>query len=61
MGKSLQILKNDLGKAAIAKRTTELANATAEDRRRMLAQIDREIEKELRRRTSRVEPPGLIC
>jgi hypothetical protein len=57
---SLQILKNDLHKAALEKHAAELAKATAEDRQKMLAQIDRDIEKELRRRMRRVEPGNLI-
>ena len=59
-GEALQILKNDLRKAALEKWAAELANATAEDRQEMLAQIDRDIEKELRRRVRRVEPDSLI-
>ena len=57
---SLQILKNDLRKAALEKHAAELAKATSEDRQKMLAQIDRDIEKELRRRMRRVEPEGLM-
>jgi hypothetical protein len=57
---SLQILKNDLRKAALEKHAAELAKATAEDREKMLAQIDRDIEKELRQRMRQVEPEGLI-
>ena len=57
---SLQILKNDLRKAAMEKNATELAKATAEDRQKMLAQIDRDIEKELRQRMRRIEPDSLM-
>jgi hypothetical protein len=57
---SLQILKNDLRKAALEKHAAELAEATAEDRQKMMAHIDREIEKELRRRMRRVQPDSLI-
>ena len=57
---SLQILKKDLRKAALEKHAGELANATAENRQKMLAQIDSDIEKELRRRMRRVEPDSLI-
>ena len=56
----MQILKNDLRKAALEKHAAELEKATAEDRQKMLAQIDRDIEKELWRRTRRVEPDSLI-
>ena len=57
---SLQILKNDLRKAALEKHAAALAEATAQDRQEMVAQIDRDIEKELRRRIRRVEPDSLI-
>jgi hypothetical protein len=57
---SLQILKNDLHKVALEKHAGELATATAEDRQKMMAQIDRDIEKELRRHMRRVEPGNLI-
>jgi hypothetical protein len=57
---SLKILTNDLRKAALDKHAAELAKATAEDRQTMLAQIDRDIEKELRHRTRRIEPDSLI-
>ena len=57
---SLQILKNDLRKAALKKQTAELSKATAEDRQKMMAQIDRDIEKELRLRLKRAEPDSLI-
>jgi hypothetical protein len=57
---SLQILKNDLRKAALEKHAAELARATAEDRQKMTAQIDRDIEMELRQRMRRIEPGNLI-
>jgi hypothetical protein len=57
---SLQILRNDLRKAALAKHAAELAEATAEDRQKIMAQIDRDIEKELQRRMRQVEPGNLI-
>jgi hypothetical protein len=57
---SLQILKNDLHKVALEKHAGELATATAEDRQKMMAQIDRDIEKELRWHMRRVEPGNLI-
>ena len=59
-GEALQILKNDLRKAALEKHSAELATATAEDRKKMLVQIDGDIEKELRRRMRRFEPDSLI-
>jgi hypothetical protein len=57
---SLQILKSDLHQAALEKLAAELAKATPEDRQELLAQIEREIEKELRCRMRRVEPDSLI-
>ena len=57
---SLQILKNDLRKAALEKHAAELEKATAEARQKLLAQIDSDIEKELRRRMRRVEPGNLV-
>jgi hypothetical protein len=57
---SLQILKNDLHKAALEEHAAELAMATAEERQKMMAQIDRGIEKDLRCRTRWVEPDSLI-
>ncbi len=59
-GESLQILKNDLRNAALKEHAAKLAKATAEDRQKMQAQIDSDIEKELRRRMRRVEPGNLI-
>ena len=57
---SLQILKNDLRKAALAKQAAELAKATAEDRQKMLSRIDAEIEQEVRHRATRFEPYCLL-
>jgi hypothetical protein len=57
---SLQILENDLRKAALEKHAAELAKAPAEDRQRMMAEIDRDIEKELRCRMRQVESGNLI-
>lgn len=49
-GEALQILRKDLRKAALVKRAAELAAAGAEARESILAQIDREIEDEVRKR-----------
>jgi hypothetical protein len=46
---ALQILKNDLRRAALEKHAAELANAMPEEGAAVLAQIDREIQKELPR------------
>lgn len=56
----MQILKNDLRKAALKEHAPKLAKATAEERQTIMAQIDGDIDKELRRRISRVEPGNLI-
>jgi 23S rRNA-/tRNA-specific pseudouridylate synthase len=57
---SLQILKNDLHLAAMEKHAGVLVKATAEDRQKLMSQIDRDIQKELQRRMRRVEPDSLI-
>ena len=45
---SLQILRNDLQNAALEQHAAELAKATEARRQEVLAQINREIEQELR-------------
>lgn len=55
-GEALQILKNDLRKLALEKHAAELNNATPQRRSEIMAQIDREIRKELRRRRMRIYP-----
>jgi hypothetical protein len=47
---SLQILMNDLRKAALQRRSAELEEASPETREAMLAEIDREVRREIRRR-----------
>jgi len=47
---SLQILMNDLRKAALERRSEELHKASPERREAILIQIDREVRRELRRR-----------
>ena len=47
---SLQILKNDLRKLALEKNAAELREARTERRGEMLAQIERDVQKEVRRR-----------
>ena len=44
-----QILENDLRRAALQKHADELAGATAEAREKILAGIEQEIKKRLRR------------
>ena len=59
-GESLQILKNDLRKAALKEHAPKLAKATAEERQTIMAQIDGDFDKELRLRMRRIEPGNLI-
>ena len=47
---SLQLLKNDLRKLALEKYAAELKEASTERRSEILAQIERDLQKELRRR-----------
>ncbi len=49
---SLQILANDLRKAALEKRVVELKDATPERRKTILAEIERDIRTEVRRRAT---------
>ena len=46
---SLQILKNDLRKVALEKRAVELKDASQEMRQSILAEIERDIGKEVER------------
>ena len=59
-GEALQILKNDLRRLALEKHAAELNNATAEKRAEIMAQIDRDIQKELRQRARRIYPGTLL-
>jgi hypothetical protein len=47
---SLQILKNDLRRLALEKNAAELREATTERRGEILAQIEKDVEKEVRGR-----------
>ncbi len=47
---SLQILMNDLRKAAMEKQSARLNEASPEEREAIVAEIDREVRKEIRRR-----------
>jgi hypothetical protein len=49
-GESLQILMNDLRKAALERRAAELGEASPEKREAILTEIDREVRREIRRR-----------
>jgi hypothetical protein len=59
-GEALQILKNDLRKAALEKHAVELDKATPERRAEILSQIDRDIQKDLRKRAIRIYPDILL-
>ena len=54
---ALQILKNDLRKLALQKHAAELNNATPERRTEIMAQIDRDIQSQLRQHT---RSPGYL-
>ena len=56
-GEALKILRNDLRKAALEKHARELNNATPEHRERLLAQIEAELDQEIKRRAIR---PGCL-
>jgi hypothetical protein len=57
---SVQILKNDLRKAALEQHADELKNATPERRQEIIVRIDRSVQEELRRRSMRVDPAALL-
>ena len=46
----MQILMNDLRKAALERRAAELGEASPEKREAILTEIDREVRREIRRR-----------
>lgn len=50
-GQSLQILANDLRRAALERRATELKEATPERRQAILAEIDQDVRDEVRKRS----------
>jgi hypothetical protein len=55
---SLRILGNDLRRAALERRAADLKEASPERRQEILAEIDRDVLKELRR--PRFEPHALL-
>jgi hypothetical protein len=57
---SLEILQKDLRRAELEKRAVDLSSATADKRAEILAQIDREVKQQLKRRAWRIEPDGLL-
>jgi hypothetical protein len=52
-GESLRILENDLRRAALDKHAADLKEASPEKRQEILGQMERDIQKELRRRRLR--------
>jgi len=57
---SLEILKNDLRHAALERHSTELKQANTAKRAEILAQIEREVRKEVHRRAWRLESDNLL-
>jgi hypothetical protein len=57
---ALQILKNDLRRLALEKHAPELNIATPERRLEIMAQIDRDVQKELRKQSIRIDPGTLL-
>ncbi len=57
---ALQIHKNDLRRLALAKHAAELKDAAPERRSEIMAQIDRDIEKELGKWSIRTHPGTLL-
>jgi hypothetical protein len=59
-GQARQILRNDLRRLALEKHAADLNNATPERRAEIMAEIDRDIDKELRARARKIDPGFLI-
>ena len=57
---ALRILKKDLRRLALEKHAAELKDASPERRAEIMAQIDRDIQKELRKRSMRIDPGTLL-
>jgi len=57
---SLQILANDLRRAALEKRAVELKDATLEGRETILAEIERDVRTEVRRRAKNLGRQNVI-
>lgn len=57
---SLQILRNDLRRAALEKRAGELKDADGERRKAILAEIDHQIEKAMRGRRWKLGFGGMM-
>ena len=59
-GEALQILKNDLRKRALERRGAELNDASAERRSEILAEIEEEVQNELKKWETRIDPDVLL-
>jgi hypothetical protein len=59
-GQARQILRNDLRRLALEKHAADLNNATPERRAEIIAEIDRDIDTELRARARKIDPGFLI-
>jgi hypothetical protein len=59
-GQALQILRKDLRRAALEKRAAELRTVGEQEREGILAQIDRKIEAELRKRAKQFGHSNVI-
>jgi hypothetical protein len=59
-GEALQILKNALRRRALREQAAVLQDASVERRAQIIAQIERDIEKELRVRPATIEPDSLL-
>ena len=57
---SLQILKNDLRRLALEKKAAELREASTERRGEILAQIEKDLQKEVRRRARMPDIDSLL-
>jgi len=57
---ALKILKNDLRRVAQEKHASELNNATPERRAEIMAQIEGDIEREIRQRPRKIYPGALL-
>jgi hypothetical protein len=57
---ALQIRKNDLRKRALEQRAVELRDASPERRSEIMAEIDRDIQKELQERATGIAPGTLL-
>ncbi len=59
-GQALQILRNDLRRLAREKHAGQLRTATAEQKAKILARIEEEVEVEVRQQARKLEPRNLL-